>query len=355
MKIHKVTETAKTYKPKMKALKSIEEIPIDTTPEDSYREHRTIITAKLDGEFSLFTHTPESTYTLNGWGTMRTDFPAVNEARESLLRLGNQSYALKAELYAVEEGTERPVQLHEFLSLAKGKNADPERLRLGFWDIENIDWRKVMMSYQDRLNMMGYWFIGRKYCRAVPFIKPDNHDDIRGFWDDYVVNGGHEGIVVHVGGTSLYDRFNGGDIYKLKPLLDVDVVIIALNKTKVWKERKVGSIKVALLTEDGRLVELSDVSIPAKKGLRETAWNFNQYKISEDSENVWIKPQSVVKVIYNETIPAEKQTWRFKDGQYIKDKKIDFVSLKHPRLAHFRTDKEVNPTDLRMSQIAGFP
>lgn len=345
MKIHKITENVKQFKPKMKPLKTIEEIPIDTTTLGGSARARTIITAKIDGEFNVLFHTPEHTYTLNGWGTMRLDYPALNEAREALLRLGSHTYALKVELYAVEEGSERPVQLHEFLSLVKGENADPERLRLGFWDILNIDWKPSMNTYQDRLNLLGYWFIGREYCRVVPYIKPDNHDQIQEFWDTYIEDGGYEGLVAHV----------GGEIYKLKPELEVDAVIVALNKTKVWKENMVGSIMVALMTEDGRLVELTDVSIPAKKGLREMAWGFQQYLISETEDKVWIRPQSVVTILYNETIPAEKQTWTFKDGQYIKGKKMSFVSLKHPRLTHFRPDKTVNPTDLRLSQIGGFP
>lgn len=335
MQIDKVTVDIKAHKPNMKTMRSIEEIPLNDT----------IITAKLDGEFTLFYHSPEHTYIVNGWGTMRRHFPALTQGREALLRLGYRSYVLKCELYAVKEDSEDPLQLHEFLSLAKGKNADPDRLRLGFWDILTIDGKPPMLSYGDRLNLMGYWFISTEFCNPVPYIRPDNRDQIQDFWDSYVVRGRHEGVVVHI----------GNDIYKVKPELDVDVVIIALNKTKVFAEGKVGSVLTALMTEDGRFVKLSDVSIPSKMGLRETMYNAVQYKVAEDADHVWIQPLIVITVRYNETIPSEKQTWKFEDGQYIKGEKIPLVSLKHPRLHRFRRDKKVNPTDLRLSQIGGFP
>jgi ATP-dependent DNA ligase len=318
----------------MVPLGKVSEIPLENT----------VMTAKYDGEFTILYHDPERTYTVNNWGTMRTDYPALDEAREALNDWGLEDAVLRCELYAFSDDGVAPPKLYELLSVGKGKNAQPDRLRLMAWDIVYMNGEKVRERYATTLDRLERIFEECDFCHApywtIPTI-PEYRDE---FWETFVEGRGFEGVVAKSG--SMW--------YKVKPLFDVDAVIIALNKTEQWRHKKVTSLKTGLLLDDGRIVELSDVSSGISHDLWTYMWKLREHCVKDDDKEMWIRPFIVVTLQYNETIKAEKQTWRYADGTYIEDEKIDFVSLRHPRFTVFRPDKRFDQHDLRVSQIRGF-
>ena len=165
--------------------------------------------------------------------------------------------------------------------------------------------------------------------------------EVEDFWRRYVEEGGYEGVVAR----------SGGEIYKVKPTRDVDAVIVALNKRELFRERKITSLKVALMDEDGNFVELSDVASGITHELRSFLWRLTEYRVAEDDEAVWIKPFVVCTLEYTETFKSVRRRWRFEGGQYINAGEVEFYSLRHPRLVGFRGDKSVNPRDLSLKQV----
>lgn len=322
--------------PKMDGLKSVDAIPLLNT----------VVMAKADGEFSVIYYDAKTCYIVNQYGRMRGDFPAINELCDALIRRGLIEAVLLSELYAVENG--RPLTLHKFLSRAKGRNKIPESLRIGVFDLLRIDGETVKEDYGWKMDEVSEWLRGCHYCHVLPYIRAENHLQIRKFWKEYVEEIGFEGIVAHA----------GGKIWKVKPSADVDAVVIGLNKRELFDQKQITSLKTALMEEDGTLIELTDVASGINHDLRSFLWRLMEYKVGEDRETVYIKPLVVCTVEYQETYkedskgePILKRRWSFEEGRYIERDKRAFVSLRFPRLIGFRSDKTLDPKDLRLTQI----
>lgn len=332
MQIRKVPNNIKHLKPNMTTLGDVSEIPINGT----------VTTAKIDGEMTGLFHHRERTFTLNTWGTMREDFPVTDEAREILVNDFCVEALILGELYAVKEDEETPIQLPAFLSLAKGKNADPERLRFAPFEILTYRGEPFNGDYKKKLQKIWELFNECKYIKPPPFTMPDTREALKWFWEAYVVNDGYEGLVAR--------RRNIW--YKVKPQHDVDVVILAANKTDKWHEKRVTSLKTGLLLPDGRIVEITDVSSGLSHKLQKDLWKLHDIAVEETSNTLWVKPQVIITVTYTETFKANKPTYNFENGKYLRDEDYELVSLRHPRFRVFRPDKSFfNEQDLRVSQI----
>ena len=135
-------------KPVMKSLRSVEEIPLPA-----------VVMVKVDGEFSVLYHNLKDCYTLNRWGRLREDFPALNEACSALRRRGLNEVVLLCELYAVEEDGVTPAQLPTFIHVAKGEG-DHERMRIGVWDLVSVYGEEVHEDYGWRMEEVSEWLEG---------------------------------------------------------------------------------------------------------------------------------------------------------------------------------------------------
>lgn len=321
-------------KPTIDTLREITEIPLEDT----------VITLKLDGEFTVCYYFPDVCYTVNKWGTLRRHYPAVEELRETLANAGIGRSVFRCELYAVEKDSEKPVPLHKFLSLGKGKNADPERLRLLIWDAVLWDDENVTDSYGDVLDELEFELGDCKYVKSPTWFNATTHEDIKSLWKHYVEDQGYEGFIVR----------RRRDWFKLKPILDVDAVVIGLNKRKHWDKQRVQSLKTGVMLEDGSVVELTDVSSGISIDQQKELWKLTGYRIFDEVDTMYIKPHVVVTIEYTETIPALKNSYNYKDGKKYNSGMVNFVSLRHPRLIGFRPDKSFNRIDVRASQIPDF-
>lgn len=330
-------------KPTMKALKSIDDIPSKLVHEGKIAldsKEKVVVMVKADGMFSVAYYDTKTCYTVNDYGILRSDFPAINELCATLRGRGLMEAVLLCEIYGVDADG-RPIILPRFMHTLKGKGTDHTRIRIGVWDLLRTDGALVQMDYGWKMDEVSEWLEGCRYCHVLPYIKPESLGEIREFWKRHVEEGGYEGLVVRV----------GGEIYKIKPSRDVDAVIIGLNKRELFSQKQITSLKLALMDGDGSFVVLGDVASGIDHELRSFLWRLMEYRVGEDEECVYIKPFVIVTVEYTETFESVKEKLRFKDGQYIKDGEMAFYSLRHPRLVGFRRDKKVNPRDLRLSQI----
>ena len=329
--------SVKHLMPKSEALNSVEDIPL---------EDDTIIMAKADGEFTVVYYDSKQCYAVNQYGRMRRDFPAINELCGAIGKLMEAVFL--CELYAVED--DKPLTVNKFLSMAKGKNALPEALRLGVFDLLTTNGEPVTEEYGWKMDEVSNWLKGCHYCHVLPYIRPQIKEQMVDFWKHYVEEVGFEGVMVR----------SKGKIWKIKPTADVDAVIIGLNKRSLFDQEKITSFKTALMDEEGGLLELTDVASGINHDLRSTLWRLMKYKTHEDNSTVYIKPMIVCTIEYQETFiedhkgdPVLKRRWTYADGKYTSEEKRSFVSLRFPRLVRFRGDKEVNPQDLRVTQLPG--
>jgi ATP-dependent DNA ligase len=197
-------------KPNMKTLDSLDLLKLSS---------ETVITAKLDGEFTLLSYTKDGeTYTLNKWGHKRQDFPALNQFIEAMNKTPLTHVEMLCELYAQENG--KPANLPTFLRYIKGKDKKLDDIHIGIWDLIKIDGYAPQQTYAWKLEEVERWLQGCTHVKVVPYIKPHTIEEVKNFWRTCVEEKGYEGLVIR----------NGDDIYKIKPCLEVDAVIIGINK-----------------------------------------------------------------------------------------------------------------------------
>lgn len=344
-------------KPRMKTLNSFN----DLEPSSSL-----VIMAKADGEFTKLEYRRTSglssvvgtfsyARTINRYGRWRTDFPALNEVVEALDRTDLKEVEMLVELFAVDDQG-RPLILPDFIHAAKGKDLElRKRIHIGVWDLVSVNGKPVRQDYKWKLEELKSWLRTESGCRlerayVLPHHVKPSRKDIRDFWDLWVRIAGYEGVVAR----------DGSDIYKIKPIRDVDAVIIALNKvdssgklTKRWVEKKVSTVRVALMDKDGRFVELGDCTI-ANPNAQSALWNLHEYKVSEGSQRVYVKPLVVIQIQYTSAFEGSLcRNWQFNwtSGGYVACGSRKFYKLRHPRFLRFRRDKQVCPEDLRLEQI----
>jgi len=322
-----------SLKPKCTTVKTISQLKI---------EKDATIQTKADGEFSLIVYTDGESFMINKWKRLRAEYPQLIELSNALRKLGVKRVEFLGELYAVDEKG-RPMKLPDFIRIVKSgdKSLIEKHIRIGIFDLLKIDGHEIRQSHAFKMQEVENWLKGCRLVHVLPYIVPRNRKQIQEFWRNYVVEKGFEGIVYR----------DNSQIIKVKPYLEADFVIIGLNKRKMIEQQQVRSLKIALMTKDGKILDVGDVSSGIDEKLGFALWKLMEFKVGEDKDTIYIKPLIVVNVAFASLFKARKRLLEFNGKCYTEVGEMDFVSLRHPRLIRFREDKGVNPNDLRLEQI----
>jgi len=322
----------------MKVLRSITEVHL--TP-------FTVIQVKCDGEFNLLNYEKNGeTYTLNRWGRLRKDFPALNQLITALQEQPIQKAQFLCELYA-KEG-DHPLKLPQFIHYIKSQNpALHEKIHIGIWDWIRTDGTQVKQTAEWKYAELEQIFRNCSLVEVLPNLKPKTLVDVKTFWQIYVEKLGYEGLVIR----------HNNSVAKLKPKGELDAVVIAINKksgygkANLFKQQQVTSLHFALMTPTGDFVEIGDCASGIDHQLRRTLWKLLDYKIAEDTERVWLPPRIIANIEYTDLFKSQNKVYQLTPQGYTLKKTISLVRLRHPRLIAFRPDKKVTPQDLSIQQI----
>jgi len=319
-------------KPTMKTLPSFRALEITSG--------ETVLMVKVDGEFSLLSYSQEGACTINLWGKMRTGLPALNEFTDAMRKTSLERVEMLCELYAVEDG--RPLKLPDFLHIIKG-GGDLSKIRIGIFDLLTVNGQAVRENYVWKVGEVERWLNGCNLCHVLPHIQPATTQDVENFWNYHVGELGYEGLVAR----------SNDEIWKVKPISELDAVIVALNKRELFFDKQVTSFRVALMDEDGFFVEIGDVASGINHDLRGALWKLMDFKVGEDERMVWVKPLVVCTVQYTDIFRnSRNKMYLYREGEgYTEIGTTQLARLRHPRLIAFRPDKQVTPTDLRTEQI----
>ena len=328
-------------KPQMKTIRSLDEIKIIP--------NITVAQVKVDGEFNYLRYGKDGkVFTLNRWGRMRTDFPAINQLKEALDQLDITEAEFLVELYA-KEG-DRPLKLPQFIHYIKsGNQADLEKIHIGVWDIISLNMKKLQENYAWKYQEASMWLKNCTHAQVLPYIIPKHNIDLETFWQIYIETHGYEGLVIR----------QNSQIYKLKPKGELDAVIIGINKKtsygkklKLLENKQVSSLKLALMNQNGDFIEIGDVASGINHDLRKALYQLTDYKIAEDENTIYIKPFVIAQIEYTELFPSQNnKILKLTPQGYIETAKTNLVRLRHPRLIRFRPDKQPTPKDIGIRQI----
>lgn len=317
------------------------------------------VTRKMDGIMQVvFVRDGEvSAYTSHG-KEIPSSLPCYQELKSILSDAGIRNITLGAELYATirEDGRERVCDV-------KKAAADPAlrgALHLAPFDI--IDQEGVtceMSHYREKWNLLSRLFGKGSLVRHVDGRQASSKQEVKQIFDEWVVEGGSEGLVVH---NEL------GIVYKVKPRHGIDAVIIGYTEGEADHAGMVRDMLLAVMRPDGVLQQFASTGNGLTEQERVSLFSrLEQMKaeseyIETDSRNVafqMVRPEVVVEMsgidFVTENAAGEaKLNMLLHYGEaegYKVVAQTAGCAVHSPVFVRFREDKGCNESDVRLSQL----
>lgn len=275
-------------------------------------------------------------------GVLSWDLPVLEEAIK-LFKLKNiKQIKAVGELAGYENGKILPFRKTEHL--IKNPRADKDKIYWFPYQILELNGEKFeddFESYKEHWPELEKIFRGAKYIHPVEY----SEGDIDKAWKEYVEKQKHEGLVI---------RLSNNKVYKVKPLFTYDLVIVAVGdkKGKNWPKGKIGNTLMAFMDKDKVFRTAGEIGTGWNDKEATELYNWAQKnKAGEDDHYVWVKPQKIMEVQWERSNIRETKAYKYSKGKYeLVGKKLSGTIVK-PRFIRYRTDKSVNPSDLRLTQI----
>jgi hypothetical protein len=215
-------------------------------------------------------------------------------------------------------------------------------------------------TYKTRLQYIQKVLPGSGQLRPIECIELETPSQVSKFFAEKTQDDKAEGIIV---------RSDVGMTYKVKPIIELDALIIAFT-TRLDSPTQVRSILLALAVDESSYQIIGGCGSLGSEEDRESLLNrlsplclSSSARISSDSGALYqfVSPSVIVQVKV-----TDLQTER-SDGSLSLGHRVELTTegwlnrgmaptarLIHPVLLRIRNDKEVNPHDLRLSQLDEF-
>lgn len=290
-----------------------------------------VITIKYDGELTGLYHDGSKSYLISREGRIRTDLPLTDEIAKVL---GDREFIGYGELYAIGSNG-NPLPYPKAVSILRVPEGKEDKIRFMLFDTDEEG------NYSDKITALKQIFSDVKYTTIVDLYTSKDLDSL---WSKVTdKNQGKEGLVVRI----------ADDIYKIKPIITVDAVVIAIQKSD--KHEYMGALLLALLDEENVFRTISHVGTGFKVKEREQWLKWaNHNSVSEDDNYIWVKPERIVEVEAVEVNIVDTPAFTFDGKQWTSDGERPSATLRMPSYKKERTDKQVNPSDLRLEQLPGW-
>ncbi|MHB1463362.1 MAG: AAA family ATPase [Armatimonadota bacterium] len=315
-----------------------------------------VASTKIDGEQWFLCRSDAGSYLASPGGKIITGVPITEEADRFL---SGWNGVIAGELYTtVDTGRPSVFSLHS--ALGGGINAQIERLRFAAFDIlRDGDTDCQLLPFTERVNRMQELLRNTKLVHPADFKYVDGPLEAQRFFESRVQSGA-EGIVI---------RCSDGRIFKLKPKILIDAVVVAYTETSLG----VGELLLALMLDEQpaemqtmQIIGRVDIGFSANER-RELADRLSPLKcesainLSSRSSHPyeWVHPQIVVEVCCHEILCTSSdgepiRRWRlaYDNDGWKSTGKDQSVSLRDAVFIRVREDKVAKLPDVRWSQVA---
>jgi hypothetical protein len=317
-----------------------------------------VVSRKIDGELWFVVSDDDGVYLANPRGRAITGKIPVLE-RAKTLPMGT---ILAGELHvAATKGRERVGDLSALLS--GGKKADTKTLCFAAFDLVQKDGATALTApYKERFSTLQALVPASGFpLSLIETATMSGAADLQSHYKTVVEDGGAEGLIV---------RASTGMVYKLKPVIDIDCVLLAYTE-KIDEPGHVRSVLLGLMHEDGKVQLLGGCGNLGSMAQRKALFDrlsksvvTSRVRYASDSGGLYrfVSPEIVVSVKV-----TDLQTER-SDGTILTAPLLSFDKTSgwqshggrpcprpiHPVLERLRDDKAANPVDIRISQISGW-
>ena len=319
------------------------------------------ISRKIDGEFAVLVWNGEQAITVNPGGTVRVGLPALEEAAQ-LLKAANVGDALiAAELY-VERADGKRARVHDVSRVARrpGSVEALESLRFAVFDIIEWNGEELGVEFQRVWDALTSTFGSGKLIAPVEAVPGKDSKDVLRQFEKWVDDGGAEGLVA---------RSDSAGIFKVKPRHTLDVVAIGFTEGVDDRVGMLHDMLLAIMRSDGAFQILGRVgggfADDERKNLladlEDMVVESEYAEINSDRvayrmvEPLWVVEIScldlVAETTRGATIDRMVLHWNSGEKRWETVRRLPLVSIISPQFVRLRTDKKVDPADIRMQQL----
>lgn len=306
------------------------------------KDKETIIEQKVDGQSAILSYNNNSIKFGSLGGLIYTDLPVLKEIKKIFDKKDIHEAKIVGELAGMEKG--EIIDFNDTQSLIKNPDANKNRLHWFPYQILSINNKKYEDDFQ---SYKKYWPKIKKLFKSAEHVHPVGYmeDDLEKAWNKFVEEQKNEGIVV---------RTSDDKVYKAKPEYTYDLVIIAVGdkQKKNWEKDMIGNTLMAFMDNNRIFRTAGEVGTGWSDKESKELFNWaKKNKVEEDEHYIWVKPKKIMEIEWERSHIKEMPSYKFSDNKYESvGKKLSGTIVK-PRFIRYRTDKSVNPNDLRLSQI----
>lgn len=310
---------------------------------------------KIDGQFSYLCKDGDELFVFNYSGRVITGLAALADARKALA--GVEQAILACELYLPDENGRSRVY---DVTSALGKDAHRiDELRLAVFDV--LQWNredKQQLAYSQRDDILLEYLPAAGAFHRVESRLVDR-DKINDLYTEWVVKGGHEGVVA---------RSADQTAYKIKPRHNLDAVVLGFTE-RADEAGKLSTLLTGLMRPDGSLQVLTRIGTGFSEQQRSEMFALlkplevpSLYKETDGNHILFtmVEPTVVIELAFHDLLsedsfgaPASKAVLQYLGREQGYDVRMPepFVILLAPVFERIRDDKQANATDLRLSRL----
>jgi hypothetical protein len=314
------------------------------------------LSPKIDGELAGIEFKDGTARLTTKGGKELPDSPLLRE----LERAGKRTQGpmrIVGELHCRPEGDARP-RVGDVGSALAGSGPLRDRLAFAGFDLLPIGHGLLPSEHGTRLEAIKSAFAELTCATAVESVRTEDRAEIRAMWQKWGASGRAEGVVA---------RTADGRIYKIKPDISIDAVIMAFT-TRCDAPSQVRSILLGLARAEGTFQLIGGLGgvggIEQREQLlavlaKAEAPSALRQPSSDGGIFRFVRPQVVAEVnctdIQAEDSAGEQlQRWimRFDGTSWQGLSMAPGVSLLHPQLVRLRPDKQATDAEAGYAQIA---
>jgi len=313
-----------------------------------------LVSTKIDGELWFLVSYQKEVFLTNARGVViYGDIPILAQAKSI-----PENTIIAGELFAQVEGRRSRVGDLAAL-LAEGGGAEDKKLSFAAFDLLRNTGKSVDGPYNQRYEELNQLITTSGPLSVVQSEEMDRAKLLTKF-ESEVVKGEIEGLVI---------RLPSGLIYKLKPSITIDAVVIAYT-TRSDQAGLARSILLGLMHSSGEIQIFggcgnlgSDIDRSALGKQLEKLKVDAPIRYASDSGSLYsfVKPELVVEVKVTDLqleradgTNASTMILSYKGGSWSSGRLSQCPRPIHPVLVRVRDDKKVNNVDIRIDQIAGY-
>jgi len=306
------------------------------------------LSVKMDGHLAFLVSNGKSCYLENAGGKRWDDLPLLDEAAK---KLKGVSCTIAGEMYVQSAGRSYGFEVPSALSKS------PKSLNFGAFDIIECKGLPDVPTWEWKFNTLEGWLGTEGAVHLIPQQKSSTRSDIGPFFNSAVMEGEAEGVVV---------RHELGPTYKIKPVMDVDLVILGYCEGFGDEQGLLRELLVGLALENDAFQIVGQVGnglthkerkamlktleqAPVDSEYMEVSGNNVVFTMIPPKHVVQVKCLDILAETSKGVIRKARLEWNGKGFTHLG--KALSVSLVAPVIEGLRTDKKANPADVGLEQV----